>query len=260
MNGNRTAATIKLTFPLSITLDAKVLAGFQSHNPDLYLELKDSNLIIHERELHFSQMDFFKLHLPFKMREEELFELDRLNNNLKLEGEEGLILINMGTSFFIGTFTVAILGTLYIWNRKMKLGKVTDSSTGHDLEINGKKKHRIPDVSFIAFTKFAHRVLDMSSRAGSPTLCIEVVSHKKSLKQDLAKMAEDWMAGGADIGLVVCPHHQKYYVFERDRTGYNTVSFARPFTHSLLPQLELDFAALLAEAIEETKRAGAELL
>ena len=49
----------------------------------------------------------------------------------------------------------------------------------------------------------------------------------------------------------MCPHRKKYYIFESGQKDYKTLSFSKPFTHKLLPELILDFDALLQEAMEE---------
>lgn len=116
--------------------------------------------------------------------------------------------------------------------------------------------YRLPDVSFILYEKFSKQVLDEKYELGAPTLCIEVVSHKNSLKQDLEKMKEDWMRAGTEIGLVVCPHRKKYYLFEKGKAAYQTLAFSKPFRHDLLFELTLDFSLLLKEAMEEVKREG----
>lgn len=244
---------IELQFPTNKMFTPKTIEDMVSLNPGLILQFTGSSVIISEGDLQFSSMDFFKLLLPFKMQEKDLYRIGELNQHLKLEGQEKEIIINMGTTILIGAFTAAILVTIGIWNRKMKLGRVADSSTGHDIQTKDGKKHRIPDVSFIAYKNFTSKVLDSSYRVSSPTLCIEVVSNKDSLNQDLEKMETDWMQGGTEIGLVVCPYRKNYYVFEIGQKDYKTISFSKPFTHKLLSELILDFDALLLEAMEEER-------
>jgi hypothetical protein len=66
-------------------------------------------------------------------------------------------------------------------------------------------------------------------------------------------MENEWMPAGTDIGLVVCPHSQKYFLFEKDKTGYQTFDFTIPFCHSLLPGLIVDFDALWREVRDENE-------
>lgn len=244
-------SVIELQIPNTMVFTPEQIRQMVSLNPEIHLEFINTFISISEREFPFSERDFFRLIFPFKVQLEDLYKIDELNQHLKLEGDEEGVIINMGTWGLIGAFTAAILITVGLWNRRMKLGRVFDSSTNHDLETNGKKKFRVPDVSFIAYQKFTSKVLDSEYRLGSPTLCIEVVSRKESLSDDLKKMESEWMNGGTEIGLVVCPHRQKYYIFRTNRSGYETISFQVPFTHEKLPELVLDFAALLREAMEE---------
>ncbi|MCB1160963.1 MAG: Uma2 family endonuclease [Leptospiraceae bacterium] len=238
--------SIALELPETFLKRAELLDTLIPLNPGISLQLAQNTLFIEEKELHFSGMDFFPLHLPFKMKEQEMFTISELNSNLRLEMDEEAIIINMGTLGLISAFTAAILITIGIWNRKKKLGKVFDAQSGHDMLVNGKKIHRMPDIAFHLNEVFKEKTLDY--RLGFPFFCIEVVSNKKSLKQDLRKMANDWMAAGTEIGLVVCPHREKYYLFEKDVTGYKTYGFSIVFTHSKLPELHIDFAAILEEA------------
>ncbi len=79
--------------------------------------------------------------------------------------------------------------------------------------------------------------------------CIEVVSSPKNgLKQTLQKMQKVWIANGTEIGLVVDPFGKKYYLFEIERQGYETIDFEKLFTQPKLKNLSLDFESFWKEA------------
>lgn len=243
--------SILLELPNKFTARENLLAELCELNPGLSLEIEKNILRIEEKDLPISEMDFFELHLPFKMEEEEMVEISGLNNELRMEMDAEAIIINMGTAEFISIFAVAITIALGIWNKKKKLGRILESQGGHDLIVDGKKLHRMPDVAFHLNDKFNKKILDKTSRAGAPFLCIEVVSNKNSLNQDLRKMQNDWMRGGTEIGLVVCPHRQEYYQFEQGISGYQSYPFSHPFTHTSLPDLILNFEEILQESLGE---------
>jgi Uma2 family endonuclease len=119
-------------------------------------------------------------------------------------------------------------------------------------ENPNKVKILAPDVSYIAFEKVTKKYLNQHKFINiPPTLCIEIVSSKGGLKQNLRKMEDSWMTSGTDIGLVVCPHTENYFLFKKDKTGYQSIDFAVPFTHPQLSGLTIDFAQLLKEVREE---------
>lgn len=221
----------------------------QELNPALDLKASEHTITISEKDFLFSELGVFRIELPFVLGEEELEILEKEHDSVKLEWDEEGIIINMSTLGFIGIFTAAILITLGIWNRKQKMGKIVESSTGHDLEVDGKKIHRVPDIALHLEEKFTSALQQKMVRLGAPFFCIEVVSHKNSLSHDLQKMEKDWIGAGTHIGLVVCPYREEYYLFEKGKSGYTNYSFSRIFTHSFLPELELDFGAILQESV-----------
>lgn len=238
---------IPLEFPELLPIP-ETFSKLQEMNPKLDLKLNQRQLIISEKDFSFSDRAFFSLYLPFSMDEESTNQLCELNQDIKLEWDEEVIIINMSTIGFIGVFTAAIVGTLYIWNKLMKMGRIVESSTGHDLETNGKKKHRVPDIGFHLNQSFADKIHSKTYKLGAPYFCIEIVSNKNSLKQELQKMKDDWIQGGVEIGLVVCPFREEYFLFESNQTNYKSFSFSHIFTHPSLPDLQLDFKAILEEA------------
>ncbi len=227
----------------------ELFSKLQEINPAIDLKANEHTITIREKDFLFSELGVFRIQLPFVLDEEELEILEKEQASIKLEWDEEGIIIHMSTLGFIGIFTAAILGTLYIWNRKQKMGKIVESSTGHDLEVDGKKIHRVPDIALHLEEKFTSALQQKMIRLGAPFFCIEVVSHKNSLAHDLQKMEKDWIGAGTNIGLVVCPYREEYFLFEKGQSGYTKFSFSKIFTHSSLPELELDFGAILRESI-----------
>lgn len=92
----------------------------------------------------------------------------------------------------------------------------------------------------------------MEIHTSPPDLAIEVVSAPQSLQKEIDKMRNDWLAGGAKVGIVVNPHTEHYYVFEAGDIGYTPYSFKVTFTHYLFVGLSLNFGELLNEAKEQS--------
>jgi Uma2 family endonuclease len=251
--------TILLKFPPELALNIQAFQLLQELNPELLLKTGDENCIsIYEKDFLFDDVDFIELNLPenLHLSYDQFEEFGELNEIYKLEKpENGIIRIYMGTSALITVFTALISATIIIWNRIQKIGRITEATGRFDLENKDNRseiKILAPDVSFIAFEKAAKDYLTQHKFFKvAPTLCIEIVSAKEGLLQNLRKMENEWMTAGTDIGLVVCLHSQKYFLFEKDKTGYQTFDFTIPFSHSQLPGLIVDFDALWKEVRDE---------
>jgi Uma2 family endonuclease len=240
---------IEIDFPSTVPITAEQFEKIKVLNPLIRIEQVENRLRINEGELTFFDSDFFDLHIPFEIQEEYYRELCELND-YKIECNPTNLIISMGTTELISAFTVLITVTIAIWNRTVKLGKTYDAQVDNKLDSQI-EKHRIPDVAFITFKKFVDSIkLKNGFIIGSPTLCIEVVSNKKSLNENIRKMQNDWMPAGTEIGLVVCPVRKKYYLFEQGIEDFQTIDFTIPFQHESLSGLEINFEELLNEAIE----------
>ena len=192
------------------------------------------------------------LHSPTAISKTVLQELVDLNDHLKLEFESpNKIYIQMLTPEMISTFTLAIGAILFLWNRKNKNGRVYDATARYDLIVKQgeqeSKQSRAPDFSYVAFSQKAREELNEARFIESaPTLCGEIVSHESQLNASIKKMQDTWMAADTKIGIVVCPYRQLYYVFDHSTT-YQSYSFAKSFSHSAFPELEINFQELLDE-------------
>lgn len=80
---------IELQFPHTITFTPEAKKQMVSLNPGLRLQFTSCGVAISEGDIQFSIMDFFKLRLPFKIQEEEFYQISELNQDLKLEGDAG---------------------------------------------------------------------------------------------------------------------------------------------------------------------------
>ncbi|MCP5498880.1 MAG: Uma2 family endonuclease [Leptospiraceae bacterium] len=242
---------IQITLPEGFPVQREKLDEIHALNQNFSFEVLEHNLKIEEKVKGSFDRDFFKVIFPFPIQENFFDSMGEANRSHRLEFDTEGIIIHMGTFGLVGAFSIVIIAAIYVWNKKHKMGRIFDSSTNHDIYSQGISKRRLADISFIKYEKFNSKIIDLGYRLGSPTFCIEIVSNKNSLKENLEKMKNDWIPSGTELGLVVCPFRKKYYVFTGEG-DYKTENFSVPFKNPILPGLILEFDKLLKEAMEET--------
>ena len=85
--------------------------------------------------------------------DEAFFNFCQQNQNLKLERDHNKkILLKALSTFYTGAFNSAIATELNLWNRKLKMGKVFDSSTGFTLPDNAVFS---PDAAWVSNEKMS---------------------------------------------------------------------------------------------------------
>lgn len=238
---------IYLQFPDKMSFSDNDFLQYVARNPDISMNKSDNKLLFDEEEAH--DLDMLELQLPYTISQETFENLINENPELKLEYNPNSIHIIMGTIGIIGAFTLAISTAIFLWNKNQKFGKVFDSQSDYILEKN---KRRIPDASVISAEKFKQKVYSETGFiTAKPTLIVEVVSKKSSLKKELRKMENDWMPAGTEIGLLVSHFHKEYYVFEKGKEKPQKYPFSKVFMHNKLPELSLNFNELLKDALSE---------
>jgi Uma2 family endonuclease len=214
-----------------------------------------ASLVIKEKDFIFEEVDFFEFYTfeGYTCTEKQLEALWRRNDELLLEtNPDRTIIFKMFTSLLISSFSACVGGSLGIWNLEKKLGRVTGGKGVFIFPVS--LKSRVPDLAYTSFEKMKKVNKWKSSYAKiAATLCIEILSNNnaRELEKNLAKMQNDWMPEGTDIGLVVDPFGEKYYMFEKGMTGQREIDFSIPFTHNLLPDLILDFGDLLKQVFDQ---------
>ena len=246
---------ITLKIPELLTVSDNMLSDMQKLNPAILITPGNTNeIVITEKDFSFDDIDFLEILTPESVViSEEIFEeLCQINDNIKIElNPDSKIILTMLTPELIAAFTLLIGTTLVIWNRRVKKGRAFDATARFDLSDGEITKHRAPDVSYVAFEKATKEFLAENKFIKiAPTFCIEIVSSKYGLKQNLRRMQDDWMAAGTEVGLVVCPYREKYYLFEKDIKNYQEFNFYVPFVHDILKGLSVNFGELLDEAKE----------
>jgi Uma2 family endonuclease len=224
-------------------------------NPSFNFEIEPNNhLIIEAKEFSLLDYDYHEIHLE-KFNEKLFDELIDLNpeSEVNFEFSTNIIHIRMSTFGLISTITVAIMVGLGIWVNLTNAGRLYSEDGQYKLEDPENPDESIranPDLSFISYDKVPveeQKKWKKSFITSPPTLAIEIVSAKRSLKPTLKKMNEIWMRAGTNIGIVICPYSKKYFIFESGCTEFIEKSIYEPFTHPLLPGYTGDFSKFVDE-------------
>lgn len=151
----------------------------------------------------------------FKFSEDEFFEFCQLNQNLFMERDaDGTIHIMPPTGFEAGNFNGEVFTEVSIWNRKAKLGRIVDSSTGYTLP-NGAV--RSPDVSWISHERLA--TVSKASLEKFPRVCpdfvVEITSPNDKLKKTKAKM-EEYMANGCRLAWLIHKKEEEVIIYREN--------------------------------------------
>jgi Uma2 family endonuclease len=249
--------SITIKFPKNVSYNQAQFDALQALNQEVRIKAnkKGNQITFYESAFLFEEVGFFHIQLPndFIITEEQFEEICNENKSAKLEFDDyNQLTINMLTTAIIGFFTALLITTVFNWTRQTKKGRAYESTARYNLyDKNGKLKRRAADTSYISFdtapksVQSQWRFIELP-----PDLVIEVVSAPHDEAKEIKKMREDWLEGGAKVGLVVNPHNQLYYIFEKGDIGYTICHFDTPFTHYLFAGLSLDFASFLDEAKE----------
>ncbi|MFM9840048.1 MAG: Uma2 family endonuclease [Cyclobacteriaceae bacterium] len=145
--------------------------------------------------------------------DEELYEFCRANPDLRIERDEyGQIFIKMPTGIKTSINNSELNAEIVIWNRKHRLGKVTDAEGGYTLPDTSM---RVPDVAWISNERLAAVTeTDLKKFAHAcPDFVIELCSESDELKQLKSKM-EKWLANGVRLGWLIDPKSQVTYIYQ----------------------------------------------
>jgi Uma2 family endonuclease len=160
-------------------------------------------------------MNAIAIKIPSKtdvFSDEELYEFCRANPDLRIERDEhGQIFIKMPTGIKTSINNSELLIEVGLWNRKHKLGKVTDAEGGYTLPDTSM---RVPDVAWISNERLAtvnHKDLKKFAHI-CPDFVIELCSESDELKELKAKM-EKWLANGVRLGWLIDPKAEVTYIY-----------------------------------------------
>jgi len=224
-------------------------------NPHLQLRKgSGNNIVLRGEGFSIQEKRLFPLNL--NGFSESLYEQTtklNLKKEFRIQYAGNLIYLKLGTFGLISAYAASVMAGLYWWTEQTKSGRVYTGEGEYKLPNFGNVNDYIrvrPCLSFISFNKtpeatqnqWLHSFIDVP-----PTLAIEIVSAKYSLKEAQEKMQHVWMRSGAEIGIVIYPFGKKIYIYEKGKTKAKLQSILKPFTHKLLPGYSGDFGAFADE-------------
>ena len=178
-----------------------------------------------------------------KINDEQFFQLCRNNPELRLEqNQNGEIIIMSPTGGETGSYNAEFNADFVNWNRRKKLGKIFDSSTGFQLPLGSK---RSPDVAYIQQERWDKLTQEEKEKFPpiAPDFVLELKSKTDSLKELQEKM-EEYMNNGVQLGWLINPEKKQVEVY---RQGQEKVILDNPQTLSgedILPEFRLDLALI----------------
>ncbi len=143
-----------------------------------------------------------KLDPILQLTDEQFYRLCQFNRDLRLErNATGELIVNPPTGGETGEYNASLIIDFGIWNRKTKLGKVFDSSTGFKLP-NGAT--RSPDVTWIQSKRWQQ--LTPQQQEGFPPIVpdfvLELMSPSDELRDVQDKMKE-YIENGVRLGWLI---------------------------------------------------------
>lgn len=147
-----------------------------------------------------------------QVTDEQFLLLVRANPDLRMERTaQGEVLAMPPTGSEGGNYNAEVTTDLGIWNRKTRLGKVFDSSTGFKLP-NGAT--RAPDSAWVKQERW--NALSPQQRKGFAPLCpdfvIELISETDEV-EILQRKMQEYMKNGCSLGWLIDPKSQKVEIY-----------------------------------------------
>ncbi len=176
--------------------------------------------------------------------DEELFAFCQANPDLRIERDENGFLFIMPSTGLESSFRNSDLNTdVNIWNRKTRLGRVSDSNGGYTLPDTSMKA---PDVAWVSNERLAALSPDDLKRFAHvcPDFVIELLSENDTLAELQEKM-EKYLRNGVRLGWLIDPKQRQTHVYRQEREP-EVVPFERPLSgEEVLPGFEMNVAITL---------------
>ena len=155
---------------------------------------------------------------PFieKVCDRDLEWLCRENPEARLEtNAEGKLIVMSPTGSLTGERNLEIAFQIKLWNKKTKLGKVFDSSTGFKLSNSAV---RSPDVSWIAINRWNSLTKEQQRKFApiDPDFVVELMSPNDSWEEIQQKMQE-YLSCGVRLGWLINPDAKVVEIYRQER-------------------------------------------
>jgi len=149
------------------------------------------------------------------MTSEEFFHFCQENETLHFERDEkGNIIVMAPTGSETGSKNSEFTADLVNWNRKNKLGKVYDSSSGFTL-IDG--SNRSPDAAWVSLQKW-NALTEAEKKVFAP-ICPEFIVELRS-ETDRLKYLQNkmkmWIKNGAQLAWLIDSIEEKTHIYRKD--------------------------------------------
>lgn len=179
------------------------------------------------------------------MRDEDFFQFCQMNDTLEFERDShGNIILMSPTGSFTGNFNFRVLGNLFVWNEKSRLGESFDSSTGFTLP-NGAV--RSPDASWIKHERWNLLTIEQKEKFAPicPDFVIEIRSKSDELKYLLEKM-DEYITNGTELAWLIDRFDNKVYIYNGDKSVRVLNSLHVKLSgESVLPGFVLDLESII---------------
>lgn len=179
-----------------------------------------------------------------RLTDDEFYAFCQANRHLRIEREaDGQISFEMPTNSRTGLLNADLITDVVNWNRKTKLGFVSDSNGGFTLPDSSV---RAPDVSWISHERWDALSEEQQDKFAQvyPDFVIELMSGKDET-YTLPKKMEKYLQNGVRLAWAINPFAQETIIYRPDRTPET-----KPFTDTLtgedvLPGFELRLHELI---------------
>lgn len=177
--------------------------------------------------------------------DQQLYEFCIANKELRIERDaSGQLFIMSPTGTETSFYNYDIGLELGIWNRKYRLGRISESNGGYILPD---ESMRAPDIAWINNQRLAS--LSPSDRQGFMRVCpdfvIELISETDTLSLAEQKM-ENWIKNGVRLAWLIHPQKRMTYVF-KEEGAIEQVPFSSILSgEEVLPHFELNLSTIFS--------------
>ncbi len=186
-----------------------------------------------------------KIPSTLKVTDGQFLELVKANPDLRMERTaSGELQVMPPTGSEGGNYNAEIGADVVIWNRRTRLGKVFDSSTGFKLP-NGAT--RAPDAAWV--TQERWEALTPEQRQGFAPLCPDFVLELASATDDIADLRakmREYIENGCRLGWLIDPRTETVEIYRPRRSPEVLRSPEMLSGEDVLPEFVLSFQTLFA--------------
>ena len=180
-----------------------------------------------------------------QLSDDEFMTFSSENRDLRIERTaDGQILIDMPTYSKTGEINSEVNRQLANWNKKTKLGRVFDSSSGFALTNTAMRAADAAWISHQNWNALAEADKNKFARI-CPDFVIEIKSETDYLPNVKEKIQHDWMDTGCQLAWLIDPETETVFVYRADGTISKITGFDQNLSgENVLPGFELEMAEL----------------